>query len=113
MAQPVIHFEIAGPDSGALKKFYSEAFGWAIDDDNPVNYGMVSADGDGIGGGIGQEDAPLVTFYVAVPDPAAALEKLVALGAKVVMPPQDVPGDPTIARFADPAGNVIGLVKPQ
>ena len=39
---------------------YSDLFGWQIDADNPMNYGIVqrdgnvSADGAGIGGGVGQ-----------------------------------------------------------
>jgi hypothetical protein len=46
-----------------------------------------------------------------VADPAAALKNAERLGGKTVMPPQDIPGGPQIAQFADPEGNVIGLVK--
>ena len=46
-------------------------------------------------------------------DPTAYLKKVQSLGGKVMQEPQDVPGGPTVARFADPAGNVIGLVKAQ
>ena len=69
--------------------------------------------GEGIGGGIGTEDPGIVTFDVLVDDPAAYLKKAQSLGGKVVQEPQAVPGGPTIARFSDPAGNVIGLVKAQ
>ena len=54
---------------------------------------------------------PLVTFYVRVADPAAILARAEALGGRVVMPPTDVPGNVTFARFADPEGNVIGIVR--
>ena len=113
MGKPVTQFQIVAKDPDKAATFYGKLFGWSIDTNNPMQYGMVESAGEGIGGGIGKEDVPLVTFYVAVDDPAATLEKLVALGAKVVMPPQDVPGGPTIARFSDPAGNVLGLVKAQ
>jgi hypothetical protein len=113
MPHAVIHFEIGGPDAAALQAYYRELFGWAIDADNPVNYGMVTPVPPGIGGGVGptSDSGPLVTFYVDTDDLQASLDKAEALGGKTVMPPMDVPGGPTIAQFADPAGNVIGLVK--
>ena len=43
MGQPVVHFEIIGKDGEALWRYYSELFGWEIDADNPMNYGMVRA----------------------------------------------------------------------
>lgn len=111
MAQPVTHFEIIGKDGEKLQKFYSDLFGWQIDANNPMKYGMVPAAGTGIGGGVAQGDEPRVTFYVEVDDPAAALARAEAMGGKTMMPPMDVPGGPTIAQFSDPEGNVIGLVK--
>lgn len=116
MTRPVVHFEIHGKDGKKLQAFYQEIFGWKIDDNNPMQYGMVEAGvggpPQGIGGGIVQRDAgPLVTFYVQVVDPNETLKKAESLGGKTVMPPRDVPGGPTMAQLADPEGNVIGLVK--
>ena len=77
MGQPVVHFEIIGKDAEKLKAYYEALFGWNIDSNNPINYGIVppetnvSGEGVGIGGGIaaGPEGyAGHVTFYVAVPD---------------------------------------------
>ena len=113
MPNPVVHFEVTGKDGPALQKFYADAFDWSVDANNPIQYGMVEAQGEGIGGGIGAEEPGIVTFYIQVDDPATCLKKVQSLGGKVVQEPQDVPGGPTIARFADPAGNVIGLVKSQ
>ena len=31
MAQPIVFFDIAGPDDEALKSFYSSIFGWEFD----------------------------------------------------------------------------------
>jgi predicted enzyme related to lactoylglutathione lyase len=113
MPNPVIHFEVHGTDAAKSQEFYRSLFGWEIDANNPVSYGMVSAGGDkGIGGGItGGMGTTMVTFYVEVPDLAATLKDAEAKGAKTVMEPTDVPGGPTIAMFADPDGNVIGLTK--
>ena len=111
MGQPVVHFEICGRDGAKLHAYYAELFGWKIDANNPMNYGMVHNE-QGIGGGVGQGDKPSLTFYIEVPDPAAALKQAEAAGAKVVMPVMDVPGGPTIAQFSDPEGNVVGIMKP-
>jgi len=113
MPNPVVHFEVAGRDGAALQRFYSQLFGWAIDANNPMRYGMVAApEGEGgIGGGITAGEKPMVTFYVNVPDLQAALDRATSLGGKVLMPPMEVPGGPAIAQFADPEGNVIGLAK--
>jgi len=51
------------------------------------------------------------TFYVQVPDLQATLDQAVAKGGKVVMPPMEIPGMVTLAQFADPEGNLVGLVK--
>jgi predicted enzyme related to lactoylglutathione lyase len=114
MAHPVAWFEVSGPDGKGLQQFYAEAFGWDIDASNEMNYGMVSAAAGGIPGGVGPspDGQPYTVFYVAVPDVQAALDKVGELGGTTVTPPMDVPGGPTIAFFADPAGNRIGLMKP-
>ena len=112
MPAPVIHFEIMGGKGNDLQNFYRDAFGWSIDANNPMNYGMVSAqDGQGIGGGVGPDEQPRVTVYLEVPDLDAALRKIEGLGGQVIMQPEEVPGGPLIAMFRDPAGNTIGLVK--
>ena len=96
MGQPVVHFEILGKDWESLKSYYSELFGWEIDSNNPMNYGIVqrdqnvNADGIGIGGGVGESPEGYpghVTFYVEVPDVEAALAKAEGLGGSRIMGP--------------------------
>jgi predicted enzyme related to lactoylglutathione lyase len=114
MPNPVVHFEILnGQGKPDVKDFYSSLFGWKIDANNPYNYGMVdTASGQGIAGGIGPSmDGSRVTVYVEVPDLQAALDQAEKLGGKTVMPITEIPGAVTMAQFADPAGNVIGLIK--
>jgi hypothetical protein len=112
MANPVTWFEIIGKDGGKLQKFYGDLFGWKIDANNPMNYGMVDNGGQGINGGVGAGDGPHLTVYVEVADLQATLQKAEAAGGKTVMPVMDVPGGPTIAQFADLEGNVVGIMKP-
>ncbi len=113
MSHPVTHFEVLGPDGKKLQQFYASLFDWKIDANNPMDYGMVGKEGEGIGGGISNsmDGQSRVTFYVEASDPQSLLDKVEKLGGKVVMPLMDVPGGPTIAQFTDPAGNVIGLAK--
>jgi uncharacterized protein len=120
MGQPVVHFEVIGKDPQKLHGFYSELFGWEIDANNPMNYGMVQRDGNvtddgiGIGGGIGpsQEGGDgWVTFYVAADDVEESLQKAESLGGTRVMGPMEVPEGPEIGLFNDPEGHLVGVVK--
>ena len=112
MGYPVVHFEITGKDGPKLHSFYGQLFDWEINADNPWNYGLVAANGEGgIGGGIGPGEETNVTVYVRVPDLDAALAKAEQLGGKTLMPPTEIPDMVTFALFADPEGNRIGLIK--
>jgi predicted enzyme related to lactoylglutathione lyase len=120
MGRPVVHFEVMGRDAQKLCGFYGELFGWQIDAENPMGYGVVArdgntnADGAGIGGGIGAlpEGMPgHVTFYVEVPDVEAALQAAERLGATRLMGPEQPMEGLEIAMFADPEGHPIGLVR--
>jgi uncharacterized protein len=110
MAYPVVHFEIIGTDGARAQAFYGSLFDWKIDANNPMQYGMVDT-GEGIAGGIGGSEQKSLTFYVQAADPQAVLDKVVELGGSVVMPVTEIPGAVTMAQFADPDGNVVGLVK--
>jgi predicted enzyme related to lactoylglutathione lyase len=123
MGQAVVHFEVVGKDGERLQRYYAELFGWNVNADNPMQYGMVDAKdnksltGDtGIGGGIGQGPDGYeghVTFYVAVPDVEEALQKAESLGGTRVMGPENIMDMVELGQFKDPEGNVIGLVKDQ
>ena len=120
MGQPVVHFEVVGKDAQKLHGYYSELFGWEIDADNPMNYGLVAREGNtnsegiGIGGGIGAGPEGYdghVTFYVEVPDVEAALAKAESLGGSRIMGPEKIMDQVELGQFTDPEGHVIGLVK--
>ena len=123
MGQAVVHFEVVGKDGEKLQRYYGELFGWNVNADNPMQYGMVDAKdntsmtGDnGIGGGIGQGPDGYeghVAFYVAVPDVEEALQKAESLGGTRVMGPENIMDMVELGQFKDPEGNVIGLVKDQ
>ena len=112
MPKPVVHFEIQTDDAAQIQRFYADAFDWNVDANNPMNYGMVTAGEGGIGGGIGpsMSGSNLVTFYIQVDDIDAQLATIEKLGGKIVAPKMEIPDGPTIALFADPQGNTVGLV---
>jgi uncharacterized protein len=120
MGQPVVHFEIIGKDGEELQSYYSDLFGWKIDADNPMNYGMVAREGNtnpegvGIGGGIGRGPEGYeghVMFYIEVPDVEAALAKAESLGGKRMMGPETLMDQIELGHFTDPEGHLVGVVR--
>jgi predicted enzyme related to lactoylglutathione lyase len=115
-----VHFEVIGQDGEKLQSYYSDLFGWEIDASNPMKYGIVQRDGNvgtdgvGIGGGVagGPEGYPgHVTFYVAVPDIEAALQRAESLGGSRIMGPEKIMDSIELGQFKDPEGHIVGLVK--
>ncbi len=111
-APQVVHWEVQSKDPARQQRFFGELFGWKIDANNPMNYGLVSSGGkDGIDGGIGAtEGNPCVTVYVSVPDINATLAKAESLGAQTLMPRTDI-GMVIMAMFRDLEGNTIGVIE--
>ncbi|MDA1096262.1 MAG: glyoxalase [Chloroflexi bacterium] len=115
MPNPVVHWEIEAKNPAKLQEFYRTLFDWHVDADNPMNYGMVDTHAEGgINGGISvaeEGSTQSTTIYVEVPDLQAALDKATSLGAKVVMPITVIPDVVTMAKFQDPEGHIVGLMK--
>ena len=120
MGQPVVHFEVIGTDGAKLQRYYADLFGWEIDSDNEMGYGVVDREknlgptGIGIGGGVaaGPEGyAGHVTFYVEVPDVEAALARAETLGGTRVFGPDTIMDNMVLGQFLDPEGHVIGVVQ--
>ena len=113
MGNPVVHFDISGPNPQELQDFYGSLFGWKIDPVPDMDYALVDTQGGhGLLGGIGKavDGAGQVTFYAWSEDLQATLDKAESLGAKTTQTPMEIPGTVRLAMFADPAGNPIGLV---
>ena len=121
MAAPVVHWEIGGPDLEALEVFYRKLFGWdpfGFDADyrvvEPAHGGETGTE-TGMGGGLmrcREGMPPYVTIYVSVDDLQATLDEVERLGGKAVVPPTPIPNVGAFAMFSDPAGNVLGLLRP-
>jgi len=111
MAHPVVHFEIGCRDIPKTAAFYADLFGWKIDGNGPA--ATIDSGPGGIPGhmtSLGHEPLHYAMFYVEVDDVKAYLDKAVALGGKILVPPVKIPTG-TFAWFADLDGNTVGLFK--
>lgn len=114
VGQPVVHFEIGCRDRAKTGRFFAELFGWQIQEAGPASV-IDTANPRGVGGHItslGHEPHNYTIFYVEVEDVQASLDKAVALGGKVVVPPVPIPTG-KFAWFSDLDGNTIGLMQPK
>jgi predicted enzyme related to lactoylglutathione lyase len=116
MGAPIAWFDITSKDPDRIGKFYSELFGWTLGESGQDGYSLVDTGaGDGaIGGGIGTSQGPDdpggTTVYMKVDDLQAYLDRAVALGGSVIVPPTDLPGGfGAFAILADPEGHAVGL----
>ncbi|HXC75811.1 MAG TPA: VOC family protein [Candidatus Acidoferrum sp.] len=108
MIADLAHFEINGPDDGALVDFYVGLLGWPTDPTGP-GYTLIQSPG-GLRGAIVESPESRVTLGVAVDDLGLALEQVIALGGKILIPATDN-GWVEKALIADPAGNVMSLIQ--
>ena len=113
MGNPVVHFQIGAKNDQAAAEFYSKLFGWTATPVPNMPYQSIQTSSKiGIQGGIAKVETDadaVVTFYVEVPDVAAALEQAAALGGKVIQPAVQVMPTLTLGMFLDLEGRAIGL----
>jgi hypothetical protein len=106
----ICYLEIPAADVERSARFYGSVFGWKMrrrGDGATAFDDPVEVSGSFVTGRPPSRDAGVLT-YVMVADIAATIELILANGGEIVQPP--VPGAPeTIARFHDPAGNLLGL----
>ena len=104
MGKPIVHWEIVSEgDPKEVQRFYADLFGWKIDADNPLSYGISGSTDPNLPGH--------VTVYVSVDDPDAVLKDIESRGGKTVLPTTEVVPGTTIALFTDPWGSLVGLSK--
>ncbi|MEV4115095.1 VOC family protein [Nonomuraea sp. NPDC049695] len=105
-------FDISTPDARRARRFYQEMFDWPV---NAVDetYALVGDDGGRPTGGIGQAgpNSPYtgIVVYFPVDDVDDALARAQRLGGSRVLEPARTPLG-RIAVFADPDGNLVGLL---
>jgi len=131
----VVHFEIHADDVEASKKFYQDVFGWEMQQMGPEvgNYTViktgpmpnetpVTMENIGINGGMMKRNAPkpaeglspmAFVCVIGVDNIDTYIEKCRAAGAKEHMAKSPIPGVGIVAYYADPSGNLFGMLQPE
>jgi predicted enzyme related to lactoylglutathione lyase len=107
----ICYLELPATDVERSAAFYSGAFGWQMRRRGDGVQAFDDTTGEVSGAfakGRRASDSPGMLFYIMVDDIDEACKAVEANGGKIVQPVgADAPE--ITARFADPAGNVIGL----
>lgn len=109
---PIVHIEISAKDLKKAGEFYSDLFGWTVEQLPEMNYATFDAAG-GPGGGFNpvndENPAGAVLVYVGTDNIEDSLSKAEKLGGKTIVPKTVIPGMGWFAVFEDPTGNRLGL----
>lgn len=118
----VVHFEIPADDTKRAQTFYSETFGWKMQDMPNMNYTMLTTvpmdenlmpkEPGAINGGMykreeGSSKTPVVVIGVSSVDDS--VKKVEAAGGKVLKPKIQIADMGLYAQVTDTEGNTIGL----
>ena len=125
---PVVHFEMPAKDKKRVSQFYTNAFGWnmqqlgnemgnyvlagttEIDENNmPKNPGAIN------GGFFEYKNEPGFQYpsvVIAVDDLKESMEKVKKEGGKILGKPMEIPGIGTYVALEDTEGNRVGVLQP-
>lgn len=111
---PIVHIEFSTKNLVATGKFYSDLFGWKVEQIPEMNYATFAAE-PGPGGGFNPisdtNPAGTTLVYVGTDDIEASLAKAVSLGGKVLRSKTEIPSMGWFGIFQDPDGNTVALYK--
>jgi len=109
--------ELMTTDAAAAKRFYTQLLGWTTEDMSmpEMTYTVVKAGGTEVGGIMAMPPQLAGTpshwgTYITVDDVDATVRKAEALGAKICMPPTDIPNVGRFATLQDPQGAVVSVI---
>jgi uncharacterized protein len=112
--------DLGSPDPAVSAEFYSEVFGWQVDepdaDPQAGGYRMAKIRGlaaAGIGPAQDQSGPPWWTTYISVEDADATAKLVEEAGGQVLMAPFDVMSFGRMAVFADQAGAPFSVWQPR
>jgi|SRR5215467_3416898 len=115
MGNPVVQFQILSNAPDKTAQFYSKLFEWTVNADNPLGYKEISTGAhEGIQGGIwpAPSQAPnFVQLFIAVDNVRMFSERAEKAGARVIIPPINLPDGGEMAVLHDPQGMPFGIVK--
>ncbi len=110
--------ELTTSDPAGAAQFYSQLFGWQVKDPLPAmgDYRVASIGSDMVAGIMPPPPGtppmpPHWGCYITVDNADQAVDKAVALGGKLLMPPMDVPTVGRMAVLQDPQGAVFNVMQ--
>jgi len=125
---PVVHFEMPAENKKRMTEFYTNAFGWQMQQLGPEmgEYIVVTTsetDANGrpknpgtINGGFYQKtDDPIShhpSIVIAVDDINESIKKVKKAGGKILGEPMDIPGIGKYVSFIDTEGNRLSILQP-
>lgn len=125
---PVVHFEMPAKDKKRVSAFYTNAFGWKMQQMGPEmgNYviaqtaetdenGMVKNSGTINGGFYDFKDEPGFQYpsvVIAVDNLKESMEKVKKEGGEVVGEEMEIPGIGLFISIIDTEGNRVGMLQP-
>lgn len=123
MANRVVHFEIEADDVERAKKFYTDAFGWKMDQMGGDYGGYVVVETGpreepgGISGGLYKDPSGKKSYnaYICVVDVAdihKAMDAVKAAGGEILGEIMDIPQVGLNVRCKDTEGNIFSLLQP-
>jgi predicted enzyme related to lactoylglutathione lyase len=116
MPNPVVRWQIVAQNPDLVATFYRDVFGWKAAANNALGYReLTSGEQRGIDGGVwpNAPNAPnLVQLFIEVDDIQAYAERATKAGARVVVPPSQLPDGDRMAILLDTAGLSFGLFTP-
>ena len=117
MDNPIVHWELLVSDLDKAKEFYTNVFGWKVEDSPAFpGYPMVDPGRDPRGAMIVKPpEAPgySMSVYFGVADVGQALSRAVAAGGTLIAPATAIEGVGEWGMFADPDGIPIGVFSPK
>ena len=109
--------ELMTTDVEAAKAFYTQLFGWTLEDMQMegMTYTVIKAGGREVGGmmGTAPEAAgtpPMWGTYVTVDDVDSVARTATGLGATLMVEPRDIPGVGRFCVIRDPQGAFISAI---
>ena len=124
---PVVHFEMPYENSERLVKFYTQVFGWqmqqlgqdmgeyVVASTTETDENMMPLKAGAIGGGFfpkGPDMPKCPSVVIAVEDINGGMKKITGAGGEVHGVPMEIPGIGQYVAITDTEGNRVGILQP-
>lgn len=126
-ANPVVHFEMPFENKDRMTKFYTDTFGWKMENmgEEMGNYVVATTTEmdsktkfpktpGSINGGFfpKSKENSIPTVVIAVDDIQVAMDNVKAAGGEIIKHPVDIPGVGSYVGFIDTEGNRVAMLQP-